>query len=47
MSESIYHMPFERAIREFTMTELVNIFGNTHPAFLAAVVKSKSALEVC
>ena len=44
MSESIYHMPFERAIREFTISELVVLLGKTHPAFLAAAVKAKLAL---
>ena len=47
MSESIYHMPFERAIREFTISELMDIFGNTHPAFLAAAVKTKMAMGEC
>ena len=45
MSESIYNMPLEQAIRNFTMAELVSLFFNTHPAFLAAVVKSKALME--
>lgn len=44
MSEVIYNMPLERAIREFTMAELVKIFGKSHPAFLAGAVKAKMAL---
>ncbi len=44
MSESIYHMPIERAIRELTVPQLVKILGKTHPAFLAAAVKAKLEL---
>jgi len=44
MSEVIYNMPLERAIREFTMAELVKLFGKSHPAFLAGAVKAKLAM---
>ena len=40
----VYNMPLERAIREFTMAELVKLFGKSHPAFLAGAVKAKLAL---
>ena len=45
MSEVIYNMPLERAIREFTVTELVKILSKSHPAFLAGAVKAKLQLE--
>ncbi|WP_420588180.1 hypothetical protein [Bacterioplanoides sp.] len=46
MSEVIYNMPLERAIREFTVTELVKLLGKTHPSFLAAAVKAKMEMGV-
>lgn len=32
-------MPLSEAIRTCTLPELVKLFGNTHPAFLAALVR--------
>ena len=42
MSEVIYQMPLKRAITVFSMAELESIFKQSHPAFLAAVLKAKS-----
>jgi len=45
MSEEIYQMPLKRAITFFSMAELKSIFRQSHPAFLAAVLKAKSHLS--
>lgn len=45
MSRAIYQMPLHRAILIFSMDELKNIFSQSHPAFLAAVLKAKSLLS--
>ena len=44
MRKQIYHMAFEQAIRDCTVAELTSLMKNTHPAFLAAVVKAKKSL---
>lgn len=44
MSTEIYQMPLNRAIREFSMDELREIFSKAHPAFLAAILKAKHNL---
>ena len=45
MSTEIYQMPLSRAIREFSMDELREIFSKAHPACLAGVLKAKENLE--
>ena len=35
-------MPLSDAIQQFSMAELVKLFSNTSPAFLAYVVRAKS-----
>ena len=45
MSEVIYQMPLKRAITVFSMAELESIFKQSHPAFLAGVMKAKQQIS--
>lgn len=40
MSQEIYKMPLSKAMRIFTKKELIEIFGESNPAFLRALLKS-------
>ena len=42
MSDTVYQMPLVEAIQRYTLAELVAIFSNTSPAFLAYVVRAKA-----
>ena len=41
MTKKEYNMPLIEAIRGFTLAQLVKMFGGTHPAFLAGIVRAK------
>lgn len=46
MSDEVYEMPLSEAIRVYTLPELVRVFGKTHPAFLAALVRASTQLQL-
>ena len=45
MSQEVYNTPLSVAIRTFTQKELVALFGRTHPAFLAAIMREASRFK--